>query len=64
LVHAQEGIIPKEAIMTLRFFIICYRKIDTLKRIDIVWIGGDERPGEQILHAIVTGGKPFCERVS
>ncbi len=50
--------------MTLRFFIICYRKIDTLKRIDIVWIGGDERPGEQILHAIVTGGKPFCERVS
>ena len=40
------------------------QNIETLKKFDIVWVGKNERPGEQILHSIVTGGRTIYERAS
>jgi predicted nucleotidyltransferase len=40
------------------------QNLETLKKIDIVWVGTNDRPGEQILHSIVTGGKTIYERAS
>ena len=40
------------------------QNLETLKKIDIVWIGKNERPGKQILHSIVTGGKTIYEQAS
>jgi predicted nucleotidyltransferase len=40
------------------------QNLETLKKIDIVWVGTNERPGEQILHSIVTGGRTIYERAS
>jgi hypothetical protein len=40
------------------------QNIETLKKFDIVWVGKNERPGEQILHSILTGGRTIYERAS
>jgi predicted nucleotidyltransferase len=40
------------------------QNLETLKKIDIVWVGTHDRPGEQILHSIVTGGKTIYERAN
>ena len=40
------------------------QNIETLKKLDIVWVGKNERPGEQILHSILTGGRTIYERAS
>jgi len=40
------------------------QNIETLKKLDIVWVGKNERPGEQILHSILTGGRTIYERSS
>jgi len=40
------------------------QNIETLKKFDIVWVGKNERPSEQILHSILTGGRTIYERAS
>ncbi len=40
------------------------QNVETLKKIDIVWVGKHEQPGEQILQSIVTGGRTIYERAS
>jgi predicted nucleotidyltransferase len=38
--------------------------VETLKKIDIVWVGNHERPSKQILDSILIGGKIIYERTS